>query len=153
MTLHEKIDSYEQRKDTRERIRIDLDQQRYAAWLIVEITRQTYGERLTLVEVTWKLWTKSANEPRPLYGPSGNAYWIPAREDRYTSSPGKVYSWIETGSSSYLDTFDTADTFTPDDLLNVAAASWDGKFWPHAIDSTRTNPFRPYEFDESEATR
>lgn len=123
-----------ERNDVYTTQRIDIDQPGYEAWIDVTVLRQFYGERQTLLSVQWQQRTRSEDLGQ-LRGPSGEAYQFPS---------GATYVRHESGYNSYGSEFVADEAFEVDDLLNLAAAQWDGMFWPYDVDSTSTNPFRPF---------
>jgi hypothetical protein len=122
------------RKDAYTKHRIDLAQERYEAWVDVTLLIQRYGERLTLVSVEWVEMTRA--EGRTLSGPRGAAYATGFQ------STGHVYARHASGGNSYGLDFESADTFTACDLLNLAAAEYDEPRYGSSNEAT--NPFRPF---------
>jgi len=130
----------EARKDTYTSERIELDQTHYEAWVDVTVMRQTYGERETLLSVNWVHRVRT-DDGRVLSGPKGETYQFMKGSK---ALPGATYIWLFSGSNSYLDQFQSDEVYGVDDLINLAAAAYDGIYWPSEIDSSKTNPFRPY---------
>jgi len=136
-----------ERRDTHRAHRIDIPAEGYESWVDIDVHVQRYGERLTLVKVGWTARTRSG--ARDLRGPDGEAYWVPGSEFLGRMTRGHVYARHGAAFNSYGDDFETDEPWTAGDLLNLAAASWDGMYWPHlahmeAGEPGDTNPFRPY---------
>jgi len=132
------------RNDKYSHHRIEIAQERYEAWVDVTVLIQRYGDRLTLVSAEWTQRTRATegHDRRVLSGPTGAAYWIPAREG--DDRPGSVYARHASGGNSHGINFDTNDSYTACDLLALASEVWDTQYSHHGIDSSDTNPFRPY---------
>lgn len=126
--------------ETRTAHRMTIDQVGYEAWVDFTVLQQRDADtgELVLLDVSWV--EKTRSDGRTLRGADGVTYWFPARHGR----PGHVYARHSSGMNGHGLDFETDDAFTACDLVNLASATWDGMYWPHAVDSSDTNPFRPY---------